>query len=134
MLTELHSCVLNLQKYRPHTGSAHEALRSSDASILHLTSSYGFGPKHGVPHSVTLPRDSGLLLTIVQLARSCCCKLEVIVGTQVGALCGVHAINTLLQGPYISEVELGQVSYWLQLLTLCIWSLWRAGILISANR
>ena len=28
--------------------------------------------------------------------------------TQVASLCGVHAINTLLQGPYFSEVDLGQ--------------------------
>lgn len=28
---------------------------------------------------------------------------------QVGALCAVHAINTLLQGPWITEVELAQV-------------------------
>ena len=28
---------------------------------------------------------------------------------QVAALCGVHVLNTLLQGPYFSEVELAQV-------------------------
>ena len=28
---------------------------------------------------------------------------------QVAALCGVHCLNTLLQGPYFSEVELSQV-------------------------
>lgn len=29
--------------------------------------------------------------------------------SQVAALCGVHCLNTLLQGPYFSEVELSQV-------------------------
>ncbi|MEW5318592.1 MAG: hypothetical protein WDW38_009805 [Sanguina aurantia] len=29
---------------------------------------------------------------------------------QVAALCGVHAINALLQGPYFSEVDLGQIA------------------------
>ncbi len=29
--------------------------------------------------------------------------------TQVAALCGVHAINTLLQGPVFSEIDLAQV-------------------------
>jgi ataxin-3 len=28
---------------------------------------------------------------------------------QVAALCGVHAINTLLQGPVFSEIDLAQV-------------------------
>ena len=28
---------------------------------------------------------------------------------QVAALCGVHCLNTLLQGPYFSGFELGQV-------------------------
>lgn len=28
---------------------------------------------------------------------------------QVAALCGVHCINSLLQGPYFSEVDLAQV-------------------------
>lgn len=28
---------------------------------------------------------------------------------QVAALCGVHCINTLLQGPYFSELDLAQV-------------------------
>lgn len=28
---------------------------------------------------------------------------------QVAALCGVHTINTLLQGPYINEIVLAQV-------------------------
>ena len=28
---------------------------------------------------------------------------------QAAALCGVHALNTLLQGPYFTEVELAQV-------------------------
>lgn len=28
---------------------------------------------------------------------------------QVAALCGVHALNTLLQGPFFSEIELAQV-------------------------
>lgn len=29
---------------------------------------------------------------------------------QVGALCGVHCLNTLLQGPYFNEVDLAHVS------------------------
>jgi hypothetical protein len=29
---------------------------------------------------------------------------------QQAALCGVHCLNTLLQGPYFSEVDLGQIS------------------------
>lgn len=29
---------------------------------------------------------------------------------QVAALCGVHCVNTLLQGPYFTEVELAQAS------------------------
>lgn len=28
---------------------------------------------------------------------------------QIAALCGVHCINTLLQGPYFSELDLAQV-------------------------
>jgi ataxin-3 len=28
---------------------------------------------------------------------------------QVAALCGVHCINTLLQGPYFNELDLAQV-------------------------
>lgn len=31
------------------------------------------------------------------------------VAMQVAALCGVHCLNTLLQGPYFSGFELGQV-------------------------
>eukprot|EP00879_Flechtneria_rotunda_P011637 GHRR01012156.1.p1 GENE.GHRR01012156.1~~GHRR01012156.1.p1 ORF type:complete len:518 (+),score=186.72 GHRR01012156.1:322-1875(+) len=30
---------------------------------------------------------------------------------QVAALCGVHCINTLLQGPYFSELDLAQIGY-----------------------
>lgn len=29
---------------------------------------------------------------------------------QEAALCGVHCLNTLLQGPYFSEIDLGQIS------------------------
>jgi ataxin-3 len=29
---------------------------------------------------------------------------------QVAALCGVHCLNTLLQGPYFSEIELAQIA------------------------
>jgi ataxin-3 len=28
---------------------------------------------------------------------------------QIAALCGVHCINTLLQGPYLNELDLAQV-------------------------
>ncbi|GFH25868.1 uncharacterized protein HaLaN_30004, partial [Haematococcus lacustris] len=28
---------------------------------------------------------------------------------QVAALCGVHCLNTLLQGPYFSELDLAQI-------------------------
>jgi hypothetical protein len=28
---------------------------------------------------------------------------------QIAALCGVHCLNTLLQGPYFSEIELAQI-------------------------
>ena len=31
--------------------------------------------------------------------------------TQQAALCGVHAINTLLQGPYFSEIDLAEASW-----------------------
>ena len=30
---------------------------------------------------------------------------------QEGKLCGVHALNTLLQGPFFSEVDLAQVRW-----------------------
>lgn len=30
--------------------------------------------------------------------------------SQVAALCGQHCLNTLLQGPYFSEVDLAQVN------------------------
>jgi hypothetical protein len=30
---------------------------------------------------------------------------------QAAALCGVHALNALLQGPYFTEVELAQVGW-----------------------
>lgn len=30
---------------------------------------------------------------------------------QVAALCGVHCINTLLQGPYFSEIDLAQIAH-----------------------
>lgn len=38
---------------------------------------------------------------------------------QVAALCGVHAINALLQGPYFSEVDLGQVRPSARMLCAC---------------
>ena len=31
--------------------------------------------------------------------------------TQEGALCGVHALNALLQGPYFTAVDLSQVAW-----------------------
>ncbi len=30
---------------------------------------------------------------------------------QVAALCGVHCINTLLQGPYFNEIDLAQIAH-----------------------
>ena len=33
--------------------------------------------------------------------------------SQIAALCGVHCINTLLQGPTFTELDLAQVSVWL---------------------
>lgn len=33
-----------------------------------------------------------------------------VVTLQVAALCGVHCLNTLLQGPYFTEVDLAHVS------------------------
>lgn len=36
--------------------------------------------------------------------------METFVNGQEAALCGVHCLNTLLQGPYFSEVDLGQIS------------------------
>lgn len=41
---------------------------------------------------------------------------------QVAALCGVHCINTLLQGPYFSELDLAQARAAL----LLVWPSWTA--------
>ena len=72
-----------------------------------------------------LESNTGLLYHETQVRRIAAdCKLlkleavveSLMVAVQVGALCGVHAINTLLQGPYISEVELGQVQSWVSVM------------------
>ena len=35
--------------------------------------------------------------------------LKCVIAEQVASLCGVHCLNTLLQGPTFSEMDLGQV-------------------------
>ena len=42
-------------------------------------------------------------------AATACCADRGVCPAQVAALCGVHTLNTLLQGPYFSEVDLAQV-------------------------
>lgn len=39
-----------------------------------------------------------------------CPSWKYFVHGQEAALCGVHCLNTLLQGPYFSELDLGQIS------------------------